>query len=341
MHSAPHNDAKLDWLQAGDHVCQLYHEVNDIPDVLVPYFKAGLARNESCLWIAGEPYGVEQATSAMRSAVADFDQRVAAGQMRLIERDEWHSRYGALRIGETIRDWLVWKDAALGSGYAGVRSGGDLSGLYGDRLHAFLKYERAADKEFRQQPIAAVCCYCLRRFAGKSVLDAMHSHGFGLAKLQGDWRPVEIWRRGQRSPRVVHPARGRKPRQEVGLVEAVEDVLCVYALAYPGRIALEGRDAMVEATVAARLRVVLRELIANAVRFGALSAPDGELSVKWHVAVNGSRRLRITWREQGVAGLTVAETIGLGTQLIVREAENYVRSFESTAMSCTFELPLG
>jgi hypothetical protein len=340
MHSAPHSDAKLDWLRAGDHVCQLYHKAEDLLDVLVPYFKAGLAGNESCLWIAGEPYGVEQAASAMRSAVADFDRRVATGQMRVMERDEWHSRYGALHIGETIRDWLLWKDAALGSGYAGVRSGGDLSGLYENRLHAFLKYERAADKEFRHQPIAAVCCYCLQKFSGKSVLDAMHSHGFGLAKRQGIWRPVEVWRRGQRFPRAAYPFADPEPRQEVSLVEAVEDVLSIYALAYPGRIALEGRDAVVGASTAAKLRVVLYELITNAARFGTLSAPDGGLSVKWHLAMNGSRRLRITWREQGVAGLTMPDTIGHGTQVIVRETENYVRVFEPASMSCTFELPL-
>ena len=41
-----------------------------------------------------------------------------------------------------------------------------------------------------------------------------------------------------------------------------------------------------------------------------------------------------------MAGLSVPETIGLGTQVIARETEKFVRIFEPEGMSCTFELPL-
>lgn len=337
MHSA---HPTLDWIRAGDHVCQFYDQAEELGDVLVPYFKAGLERGESCLWIAGEPYGAGRADSAMRSAVADFDQRAATGQMRILARDEWYGTYGALGADEAIRDRLRWKDEALASGFKGVRSGGDLSGLYESRLDAFLEYERAADKAFRHQPMAAICCYCLARFSGKRVLDVMHRHRFGLAKRHGLWKPIEVWRRGQRSTRVAHASPLPEPSQETGLVEAVEDVLSVYRLAYPERIALEGRDVVVGASTAARLRVVLHELIANAARFGALSGLEGAILVTWHVAANGSRRLRMTWQERGMAGLPLPETIGRGTQVIARDTENCVRVFEPEGISCTFELPL-
>lgn len=340
MHSAHRNDVKLDWLRAGDHVCQLYDKAEELGDVLVPFFKAGLERHEACLWIAGEPFGPERAVSAMRSAMADLDQRAAIGQMRIVGRDEWIRTYGSLPVGEAARNWLRWKDEALLSGYTGVRSGGDLSGHYERSPDAFLEYERAVDKAFRKQPIAAICSYCLAKFSGRSVLDAMHRHRFGLAKRQGTWKPVEIWRRGQRSTRVAHALPSRAAGQETGLAEAVEDVLAVYGFAFPERITLKGRDAAIGASAAARLRVVLYELITNAERFGPLSRPDGTLLVKWHVAVNGSRRLRMTWQERGMAGLPLPEMIGRGTEVIARETENCTRIFDPAGMSCSFELPL-
>src|SRR5262245_23231856 len=46
-----------DLLQAGEHACHFYHSADDLGEVLVPYFKAGLERNERCLWVTANPYG--------------------------------------------------------------------------------------------------------------------------------------------------------------------------------------------------------------------------------------------------------------------------------------------
>ncbi|MHC4720030.1 MAG: MEDS domain-containing protein, partial [Planctomycetota bacterium] len=35
----------------GTHFCQFYQTKDDLIDVLVPYFKAGLKNNEFCMWV--------------------------------------------------------------------------------------------------------------------------------------------------------------------------------------------------------------------------------------------------------------------------------------------------
>ncbi|HEY0087527.1 MAG TPA: MEDS domain-containing protein, partial [Candidatus Lokiarchaeia archaeon] len=39
---------KIPW---GTHFCQFYQAKDDLIDILVPYFKAGLENDEFCMWI--------------------------------------------------------------------------------------------------------------------------------------------------------------------------------------------------------------------------------------------------------------------------------------------------
>jgi hypothetical protein len=57
----------------GTHFCQFYETSQDLIEILVPYFKEGLAANEFCMWVTSEPLQVDQATAALRSAVPDLD----------------------------------------------------------------------------------------------------------------------------------------------------------------------------------------------------------------------------------------------------------------------------
>jgi DcmR-like sensory protein len=332
--------ADLDWLRAGDHVCHFYDTAEDLADVMIPHFKVGLERREACIWIAGNPYGPERARSEMRTAVADFDNRMAAGQMQIVSQDEWSEKCGALGTAEKIRNWLSWKDEALASGYTGVRTGGDLSSLYESSLDDFLDYERAVDRAFRRQPIVALCSYCLARYSGQTVLDAMQGHGFGLARRRGQWKPIEAWDRNQSTTRVAHAPSAPRPTHEADLGQIIEELLAVYMVAYPGRLALEGGPVTLPALSASRLRMALIELAINAVQFGAFAIPQGALAVNWYVAVNGSRRLHMAWTERGLSGLAIPNRIGRGTRALAGTVENCVRTFEPTGVRYTFELGL-
>ena len=49
----PSEKALLD-MPWGSHVCQFYNGKEDLPEMLVPYFKQGLERNEACVWLVGD-----------------------------------------------------------------------------------------------------------------------------------------------------------------------------------------------------------------------------------------------------------------------------------------------
>src|SRR4051812_25609247 len=91
--------------QWGDHACHFYRSAEDLGDVLVLYFKAGLEGNERCLWVTARPYGKDRAISEMRTALADFDRRIAAGQMQIFGEDEWYAKLAAQSTAEKLHSW--------------------------------------------------------------------------------------------------------------------------------------------------------------------------------------------------------------------------------------------
>jgi len=64
----------------GTHCCQFYHTRQDLLDVLVPYFRAGLHDDEHCVWVVAHPLDVPAAKAALGSAIPEFDQCLARGQ---------------------------------------------------------------------------------------------------------------------------------------------------------------------------------------------------------------------------------------------------------------------
>ena len=56
----------------GTHFCQFYQTKEDLVDIVVPFFKAGLENNEFCLWITSYPMEVKEVKETLRKAVPDI-----------------------------------------------------------------------------------------------------------------------------------------------------------------------------------------------------------------------------------------------------------------------------
>ena len=56
----------------GTHFCQFYKTKEDLIDILVPYFKAGLEDNEFCMWVTSEPLKAEDAKAALKKAIKNW-----------------------------------------------------------------------------------------------------------------------------------------------------------------------------------------------------------------------------------------------------------------------------
>jgi MEDS: MEthanogen/methylotroph, DcmR Sensory domain len=74
----------------GTHICVFYETKEDLLETAVSYFKAGLESSESCVWAVSPPISEEDATKLLRQDVPNFDARMSAGQIEILQGYEWY-----------------------------------------------------------------------------------------------------------------------------------------------------------------------------------------------------------------------------------------------------------
>lgn len=67
------------------------------------------------------------------------------------------------------------------------------------------------------------------------------------------------------------------------------------------------------------LALALHELATNAAKYGALSVPEGRVSVLWTVGEGEENLLRLAWREEGGPPVEEPRHAGMGTRLLKRQ----------------------
>ena len=80
-----------------------------------------------------------------------------------------------------------------------------------------------------------------------------------------------------------------------------------------GRFRLDGPEINLGSKAALSLSLLLHELATNAIKYGALSVPDGHIDVTWR---RDDLALTLLWSERGGPSATAPLAVGLGTRLI-------------------------
>lgn len=105
----------------GTHFCHFHETTQDLLDMAVPYFKAGLENNEFCLWVIPKLLTQEDAKSALRHAVPDLDRHLAEQSLEMIPHDEWYLQGGDFDFYRVHNGWHEKLNQALARGYIGMR----------------------------------------------------------------------------------------------------------------------------------------------------------------------------------------------------------------------------
>jgi PAS domain S-box-containing protein len=113
-----------------------------------------------------------------------------------------------------------------------------------------------------------------------------------------------------------------------------------------GRFQLEGPQVRLPPRMALAIAMALQELATNAVKYGALSGPAGEVGIQWSVTRGGEEaRLSLTWRESGGPPVHTPTRRGFGTRLIERSLAQDLNGqvqieFGPTGVVCTVDAPI-
>ena len=190
---------ELPW---GSHICQFFAHGCDLRDTLIPYFKAGLENNERCLLVAMEPFTAEDARSALRASVGDFDRRERRKQIEIHDVRAWYNSDSIINGEEIVAGLLASEEKARADGYNGFRTQGNIGWLGRSQWDDFQDYEARVTRGLRGRRMISMCSYCLDSCGPKEFLDVTTRHSHALTRQRNDWSCVAITPHEQNSRSV-------------------------------------------------------------------------------------------------------------------------------------------
>ena len=129
------------------------------------------------------------------------------------------------------------------------------------------------------------------------------------------------------------------------LRELIHSQLSDYHAAGGGQVEIEGPDAALKPEAAQNLGLALHELAANAQKFGALSVPDGRVSVIWsRSGGTAGDALELNWRERLGPKVKPRRKRGFGSLVIERNLARALNAqvnltFDPDGLHCHIVLP--
>jgi hypothetical protein len=176
----------------GSHVCQFFQNGSDLRDTLVPYFKAGLENNERCLLVAMEPFSADNARSALRAAVGDFDRRERRKQIEIHDVRAWYNSDTVINGEEIVAGLLASEEQARADGYNGFRTNGNIGWLGRNQWEDFQDYEAGVTRGLSGRRMISMCSYCLDSCGSIELLDVITRHSHALTRQRDGWSCVAV-----------------------------------------------------------------------------------------------------------------------------------------------------
>ncbi|KAB1077086.1 PAS domain-containing sensor histidine kinase [Methylobacterium soli] len=135
-------------------------------------------------------------------------------------------------------------------------------------------------------------------------------------------------------------------RESADIDAVITGALSIHDDRQPGRFAIRGPAIEVGPKAALSLSLMMHELATNAVKYGALSVPEGRVVVDWQILDGGAEpSLRMAWTEQGGPIVRAPARRGFGSRLIERGLAGAIGGevsllYEPGGVVCRVEAPL-
>ena len=127
----------------GTHFCQFYQTADELAEVLALFFRQGLEDNECCIHVASAPLEIADVQALLAKAVPDIEERIARGQIELLDHRQWFLSDGQFDPLRVLPAWLDKERMALARGFDGLRLSSNISWLPPRDWQAYSQYEEA------------------------------------------------------------------------------------------------------------------------------------------------------------------------------------------------------
>jgi PAS domain S-box-containing protein len=137
----------------------------------------------------------------------------------------------------------------------------------------------------------------------------------------------------------------RQDWRGAGLDVLVQTHLAPFAGDEPSRVDASGPDLFLRPDAVQNLGYAFHELATNAAKYGALSQPEGRVTLRWTLVPSADgTRIRLSWRESGGPPVVQPERKGLGSMLIGTMTERALGAkvaihYEPSGFSWEIDMP--
>ncbi|MGM0453731.1 MAG: MEDS domain-containing protein, partial [Thermodesulfobacteriota bacterium] len=175
----------------GTHCCLFYHNIDELAELVISYFIAGLENNECCIWLTPATLSTETAIGWFEDHGIDARHYLSTGQLTIEDTRHHYLQSGRFDTEELLQKWLTWSDWAKQQNYDGIRISGDAFWAGSPDRQDFYDYEMAIDQALSETPILALCLYPTEHTDPYDISIASNSHEYSLIRHDKQWRVIE------------------------------------------------------------------------------------------------------------------------------------------------------
>jgi signal transduction histidine kinase/FixJ family two-component response regulator len=173
----------------GTHFGAFYETQNDLFEIVVPYFQAGLNASEACMWVACN-FSKEEVATALRASIPRIDDHLASGALELVSQETWYGTSCSFESERLVAQFKEKLRCALDRGFVGLRVHGNEAWLAQKDWKAFEAYECSLHKAVVDRTLI-LCTYPLAKMSASQVFDVAKSHQFTITRRNGNWEILE------------------------------------------------------------------------------------------------------------------------------------------------------
>ena len=211
--------ASIPW---GSHLCVLYSQPEDLIDLSVRYFEAGLQNSELGFWITSRDVSVKEAEDSLRANVPGAEKYFADHQMEIQSHAERYVTDGDFHPGKVLSDFKRRASVARTRGYDGIRISGNTPWIKKRQMKEFLRFEGKVGALAENNRMIVICTYSLHQYKLTELMDAVERHDSVLIKRKRKWYQIQTSDRAKMEETLRNALQERLEERSAQLQRSLE-----------------------------------------------------------------------------------------------------------------------
>ncbi len=176
----------------GTHISTFYNSKNDLLEILVPFFKAGIESNEFCLWTTVDAFTANEAFNALNEEIPRLGEYINSGKVEILPVGSVNEYEKSVHTHNLIDHWLEKLQAAENRGMAGMRIHDVNACSEATIPKKFIEHESYLRHNVADKKMIVLCTYPLSKFDAITFIDIAQAHEHIVTRRNGKWEIIAL-----------------------------------------------------------------------------------------------------------------------------------------------------